>query len=137
MSQKDEEQVNKNRLRKCRKDFIDIIDPKYLTDHMIERGALTEDDDDEIRNTQPPTRLTRAKVLLRMVLCGRRGISMCDVLLEALENIYPDLAVKIKNTDVDENLGKYRYFKNTNRYKFVYIVMHIFPSNSCLFITGL
>ncbi|XP_041349132.1 uncharacterized protein LOC121368465 [Gigantopelta aegis] len=109
-----EELVNKERLRKCYEFVRDNIEPKDLIDYMFQTGALTVDDMDEIENTQPPTRLTRAKVLLRMVLKGKQGISMYDVLFEVLEKDYLHVREKLAATYVNERLVNWNWNVHLN-----------------------
>ena len=75
--------------------------------HMYEQGALTFDEMDEIKLTQPPTRLTRATVLLDMVLLGKTGMSMCKVLAAALVDAgYSKLVKTLEQTSVEVESGK-------------------------------
>ncbi|XP_041348860.1 uncharacterized protein LOC121368269 [Gigantopelta aegis] len=97
-----EERLKNERLRKCYTKLQDEIEAPLLVGHMYENGALSRDDMDEIRKTQPPTRRMQATVLLDMVLRGKPAISMYDVLVDALSKSgYSELVTKLAETHVD------------------------------------
>ena len=77
-------------------------------DFMFEKGAITLDDMDEIKNTPPMTRKKRAEVLIQKVLLGKP--MMYDVLLEVLKSVYRYVADKLAATEVNEESSKYWYY---------------------------